>query len=234
MSTTVPAPRRNIAAPDSKVRMAAEAAAPAVPETAPKAAEEMPGENPPAPPADPESPDYKAGWDAGYAKGFDDGKASVTPPATPAPEGEKPADATAPAAAKPATASELRALAPDDSGFCMDCLGEELTLAAATSKYAAKLAAELKAEKTHRASVERALATETASPAPARLAGAAGASAAPAADPADPKAAAAAEWDADPAVRVGFTKKENYVAWRSAEIAGRARMFGQPVPAPAK
>ena len=49
----------------------------------------------------------------------------------------------------------------------------------------------------------------------------------------DPKAHAAWEWDTKPEVRAGFSKKENYVNWRTAQLKGRFRM-NVPAPQPAK
>lgn len=45
------------------------------------------------------------------------------------------------------------------------------------------------------------------------------------ADPKDTKAQAEQEWDADPKVHEGFTCKENYVFFRSAELQGQHRTF---------
>jgi hypothetical protein len=43
----------------------------------------------------------------------------------------------------------------------------------------------------------------------------------PQVNPNDPKSVAAAEWDADEKVRVGFSSKDRYVAYRSAVLTGR-------------
>lgn len=44
--------------------------------------------------------------------------------------------------------------------------------------------------------------------------------------PADPKAVASYEWDFTPAVRKGFSCKENYVAYRVAVLTGRLTLHG--------
>lgn len=47
----------------------------------------------------------------------------------------------------------------------------------------------------------------------------------PPAPPADPKATAEAEWDQTPAVRSGFSSRENYVNYRVAEMSGRIKVW---------
>jgi ATP-dependent Clp protease protease subunit len=217
-------------------------------EDTPAAPAETPPKQEAAPPAAPaaleintSSPDYLAGYAAGDADGFKRGYEQAISELQPAPAEDAPADvpaettpaeeappemAGAVAAESPADVTALRKAFPGDDSFVVDMVAAKAGLLTAKARYADVLAARLAAANARADKAERALAAEAASPSPVRLAARAGAGNAPqaAADADDPKAKAEAEWDNDPAVRAGFSKKENFVACRVAELTGKLRI----------
>lgn len=217
------------------VSAAAQSAAPKIEETMTEPAA------PAAPaiePVDTESPDYKAGYQnaidgvdaesnnykAGYAAGLGAKGAEgggMTEPTVP----EEPAARRK--VGQAAKTYELVAAIPNDKGFVADYMarceqhGTVPTVQGAKAEYADVLAGRVREANARADKAEKALADETQSPAPVRLAG----GKKPVEDKPvdDPKAAAAEEWDTDPGVRAGFTKKEHYVAYRAAQMKGMVR-----------
>jgi hypothetical protein len=155
---------------------------------------------------------HQAGYTAGLTAGIEQGKAEAAKPV-------------------PATVNQLRELAPDDNGFVLDQLGANATLNQATAAYATSLSAKVKASaaevtaaNTRAVAAEAALAAETGSPAPVRVAG--GGKPAASADTdfdkiEDPKERAKAEFAADfNGCKSGFVNEAAYVGLRTVELRG--------------
>src|SRR5438046_4574458 len=129
-------------------------------------------------------------------------------------------------ATKPATATEMKAAFPNNSGFAIDQLGLNATVDQAKAAFADVLAAEVTELKAQTVELSTKLAKATEGQGAINTAVV---TKKMAPDGSDPKALAEFEYDNDPTVRGGCTK-DVYVHARMAELDGTHRSFSrQPV-----
>jgi ATP-dependent Clp endopeptidase proteolytic subunit ClpP len=135
-------------------------------------------------------------------------------------------------APKPATVAELKAAFPEHSGFIVDQIGANATMAEAKAAFADVLKAEhataVAAKDAEIARLTKVAGLVTSGAAGVSTEATPAAPAAPAAQPdgSDPKALAEWEWDNKPESRTGYSTRDRYVAIRTREISGEFRAHG--------